>query len=116
MDHLKKYANALRGLNDLERKPETGWVKELSLNERMLAVKHFREILPTALLKQHDHKMAQGKRSLVVVMGDGVCGGCYLRLPWGHRTRNAKAEHLDVCDYCGVFLEWPTASLKKAEA
>jgi predicted nucleic acid-binding Zn-ribbon protein len=104
--NLKKIANALRGLNALEAKPEAGWVKELSPGEKKLAAERFREILPTALLKHHDSRIALGKRSLAIVQ-NGICGACHLQLPSGHRRRKAAADDLDVCDNCGVFLEWP---------
>lgn len=107
MNQLKRIANALRGLNAVEAKPEAGWVKALSPGEKKLAAERFREILPTALLKHHESRIARGKRSLATVQ-NGVCGGCHLRLPSGHRSKRAETPHdLDVCDNCGVFLEWP---------
>jgi len=112
--NLKKIANALRGLNALEAKPEASWVKELSPGEKKLAAERFREILPTALLKHHDSRIAVGKRSLAVVH-NGVCGACHLRLPSGHRSRKAAASDLDVCDNCGAFLEWPVLEVSSPE-
>jgi len=105
MQSLQEIAKTLRRLNDLEAKPPAGWVKVLSPSERRLAVRLCREVLPTSLLKHHDHLIAKGRRSLAGVVR-GVCGGCHLRLPTGHQRRRAAAGSLDVCDYCGVFLEW----------
>lgn len=109
MHNLKKIAATLRGLNDLELKPEAGWVKTLSPGEKSKAIEHFREMLPTALLNHHDNRIARGKRSLALVR-NGVCGGCHLALPSGHRARKTTGSDLDVCDNCGVFLEWPVLS------
>lgn len=109
MHNLKKIAATLRGLNDLEAKPEAGWVKVLSPGEKRIAIERFREFLPTSLLKHHDDRIARGKRSLAWVK-NGICGACHLELPSGHRVRKAAGNDLDVCDNCGVFLEWPLVS------
>jgi len=101
-------------LNDLEAKPTPACVKDLSSGEKNLAIAHFREILPTSLLGHHDSRIARGKRSLAAVK-NGVCGGCHLALPSGHRTRKASGDLLDVCDNCGIFLEWPAARSPEAD-
>jgi len=92
----------LRRLNDLEAVPLAGWAALLTFSERALAIEHARENLPTSLLKHHDMLVAEGKRSISHVKA-GACGGCLVPLP----TERAESGTLDVCDHCGVFLEWP---------
>lgn len=45
----------------------------------------------------------QGKRVVVPVV-DGVCYGCFMRVPTAWASDAARNEELDVCDNCGRFL------------
>jgi len=102
MHDTLQLSRGLRRLNDLEAVPLAGWAAFLTSGERELAIRHTRENLPTSLLKHHDMLVAEGRRSIARVM-EGACGTCLAPLPSGH----AESGPLDVCDHCGVFLEWP---------
>lgn len=120
---MKDYHHCLRGLrrlNELEGPKPAPWVEYLTEGERRLAIAEARRGLPTYLLGHHDRLVARGKRSLAVVRR-GVCGACHIRLPLGHQHPAARGGDLDVCDNCGVFLEWdlseevaPAVSVEKA--
>lgn len=105
MKDLQRCLRGLRRLNELQCKPRALWVTFLTEREREIAIEQAREGLPTYLLGHHDRLVARGKRSLATVR-NGVCGGCHIRLPIGHQHPSARGEDLDVCDNCGVFLEW----------
>jgi len=60
------------------------------------------------LLGHHDRMIARGRPSLTLVR-NGVRGACHLHLPRGHhRAMSGLQRDLDLCDHCGVFLEWST--------
>jgi hypothetical protein len=105
MHDIQKITKSLKRLNDLEARPSSVWVGALTERERRLAVERARQGLPTALLGHHDRMIARGKRSLATVR-NGVCGACHIRLPIGHRRGAVPGGDLDVCDNCGVFIEW----------
>lgn len=105
MQELTHLLRGLRRLNELQARPLAPWAASLTERERDLAVEQARLGLPTYLLGHHDRLVARGKRSLAVVR-NGVCGACHIRLPLGHQHPAARGGDLDVCDNCGVFLEW----------
>lgn len=109
MHDIRRIIEALRRLNDLEAEPIAGWAGALTEREREIAIERAREGLPTSLLGHHDRLIARGKRSLAIVR-NGVCGACHLNLPLGHRHPSRRGDDLDVCDNCGVFLEWAPVS------
>lgn len=106
MNNLQRITKALRRLNELQAKPLAAWTSGLTSAERELAIEHARVGLPTSVLGHHDRLVVRGKRSLAWVH-NGVCGSCHIRLPIGHRNPSARGGDLDVCENCGVFLEWP---------
>lgn len=108
MNQLQKIANALRRLNDLEAMPEAEWARELSPSERAFAIRHFRDALPLSILVHHGSHIAQGRRSLAVVVED-TCGNCGSQLPASVRNRRVARDSLDICEVCGVFLEHPAS-------
>ncbi len=103
--NLHHLITSLRRLNELQCKPHAPWVSMLSDGERSLAIEQARRGVPTSILGHHDRMVQRGKRSLAIVQ-NGVCGACHLKLPIGRRKRMADGHVLDVCDHCGVFLEW----------
>lgn len=106
MHDLSRLLEALKKLNELQCPPLAEWTKAYSPDERRVLIDSLRSQLPTALLGHHDRSVARGRRSLTRV-NNGVCCACHLRLPHGH-FRPKTGPELDVCDNCGVFLEWPT--------
>lgn len=114
MNSISRILRALRKLNDLEVQPLAPWAAALSPGERKICAAQAREGIPTAILGHHDRMAARGKRSLAEVK-DGVCGACHLRLPSGHRGHQREFEDMDVCDNCGVFLEWATPEAASCE-
>ncbi len=114
MNNIQRILDALRQLNDLEVPPLAPWAAALSPGERNLCAAQAREGIPTAILGHHDRMAARGKRSLAKVQ-NGVCGACHLRLPTGHRSHQTEFEEMDVCDNCGVFLEWGNSQSSNQE-
>lgn len=108
MHDLTQLLRTLQKLNDLQSPPLAEWVDVFSPRERKVLIKSLRATLPTSLLGHHDRAISRGRRSLAEVR-KGICGVCHLRLPKGHFRAKLVSE-LDLCDHCGAFLEWPTAS------
>lgn len=106
MNLVESIISSLHRLNELQVEPKAAWAGHLSPGERAHEIERLRALLPATVLGHHDRMVARGKRSLAMVSG-GVCGACRLQLPVGHRI--GRSNDLDVCDNCGVFLEWPRA-------
>lgn len=100
-DHI---LDALRELNHLQIKPP-GSFKKLNKKEQKRQIEALRSLLPTSILGHHDRRIALGRKSLVTVR-KGICGSCYLKLPRGHKPITPANADLDVCDNCGIFLDW----------
>jgi hypothetical protein len=105
MQNIKKCLRGLRRLNELEGPNPAIWVECLTPRERAVALAEARRGLPSQVLGHHERLVARRKRSLAVVR-NGVCGACHIRLPLGHQHPSFRGGDLDVCDNCGVFLEW----------
>ncbi len=103
-DHI---LDALRELNRVQIKPPGSFIK-LSKREQARQIEALRSQLPTSILGHHDRRIASGQKSLVGVR-KGFCGGCHLKLPRGHKPMSPAHANLDVCDNCGIFLDWSGA-------
>jgi hypothetical protein len=114
MHDLSELLAALKKLNELQCPPRAEWTKAYSPDERRVLMDSLRAQLPTSLLGHHDRSVARGRRSLTQVQ-NGVCGACHLRLPRDHFRPNTGHD-LDVCDNCGIFLEWPQPSITATPA
>jgi len=99
--------DALRELNRVQIRPPASFAK-LSKKERTRQIEALRLQLPTSILGHHDRRIATGQKSLVRVR-KGVCGACHLKLPRGHKPIASANADLDVCDNCGIFLDWSEA-------
>lgn len=104
METVSHILEALRALNRVQVRPPASFIK-LSKKEQARQIESLRAQLPTAILGHHDRRIATGQKSLAVVR-KGICGGCHLKLPRGHRSTVAANADLDVCDNCGIFLDW----------
>lgn len=96
--------DTLRDLNQFQIKPPASF-RKLGKREQKRQIEALRSLLPTSILGHHDRRIAQGRKSLVAVR-KGVCGSCYLKLPRGHKPVTPANADLDVCDNCGIFLDW----------
>jgi len=105
MHNLATLLNTLHKLNDLQCAPRQEWTEAFSPGEREVLITSLRATLPTSLLGHHDRLVSRGKRSLAPVL-NGVCGACQIHLLRGH-VRPKLEPDWDLCDHCGVFLEWP---------
>ena len=96
--------DALRELNRVQIRPPATF-RKLSQRAQTRQIEALRQDLPTAILGHHDRRIQTGQKSLVAVRR-GICGACHLKLPRGHKTSASTEMDLDVCDNCGVFLDW----------
>ena len=111
MNEITRLLHALRRLNDLESRPGADWVTALTPGERLQAIAQARHQLPGFLLAHHDRLMGEGRRSFARVRA-GVCGACHLPLSPKGRPLLGEHEGMDICDHCGVFLEWPKSTVR----
>lgn len=115
MVDISDLVNALRRLNEMQFGRLRGWGQALTARERAIAVQLSREALPDGVWTHHERLATRGKRSLAPVK-NRVCGACHIQLPSGHRHPSTRGGDLDVCENCGVFLEWPDSGGDKAPA
>lgn len=104
METVSLILESLRELNRLQIRPPATFTK-LSKKEQKRQIESLRAQLPTAILGHHDRRITTGQKSLAVVR-KGTCGGCHLKLPRGHQSAAKANTDLDVCDNCGIFLDW----------
>lgn len=107
METATHILEALRELNRVQIRPPASFTKQ-SKKAQARQIDALRAQLPTAILGHHDRRIATGQKSLAVVR-KGICGGCHLKLPRGHQSTLSVNNDLDVCDNCGIFLDWSEA-------
>lgn len=109
MQDLERILVQLRRLNELEVQPLAPWAAMLEPRERALEIERARQGLPTSLLGHHDRMVAKGMRSLVGIKG-GCCEACGAKMPEYQESAKVsdRVRILEVCDRCGVFLEYPS--------
>jgi len=113
MKNLQKTIQTLQRLNELQGPHLAAWAEMLSPDERQKAIEKTMGDLSSGMQEKHLSFMRRHKRSLVPVR-NGICGGCHIQLPKGHNTPSAL-DQPDVCEHCGVILDWP-GEIPEAEA
>ena len=61
--------------------------------------------LDPALLKRYELFASKYGRAVVPVI-NGVCYGCFMRLPTAEAYQKDKNERVSSCSKCGRFLYW----------
>ncbi len=74
--------------------------------ERDAKIRKLREKIPAPVLSHFDRLTAVGRKGVALVR-DGVCRGCYLRVPSGTAASLARPRDLFLCDNCGAYLLVP---------
>jgi predicted nucleic acid-binding Zn-ribbon protein len=70
-----------------------------------------RKRLPQPVLAHYDRCRARRRKSVVVMDGNGVCGGCHMRASRGLLVALQRGDEIQVCENCGAYLLWEAASL-----
>jgi predicted nucleic acid-binding Zn-ribbon protein len=74
--------------------------------ERDAKIRKLREKIPAPVLSHFDRLMAMGRKGVALVH-NGICRGCYLRVPSGTAASLARPKDLFLCDNCGAYLLVP---------
>lgn len=74
--------------------------------EREAKIKQLRETVPPPVLAHFDRMIAQGNTGVALVR-NGVCRGCYIRLPSGIAASLIQPKDIFLCDNCGRYLLLP---------
>jgi predicted nucleic acid-binding Zn-ribbon protein len=74
--------------------------------ERDAKIRKLREKVPAPVLSHFDRLIGIGRKGVALVR-DGICRGCYLRVPSGTAASLAQAKDLYLCDNCGAYLLVP---------
>lgn len=77
-------------------------------------IEALRAKVPAPILAHFDRLVKQGKKG-VAEARNGVCTGCYLRLPAAVAARGATHKDLELCENCGAYLAFPEAAAAPAE-
>jgi predicted nucleic acid-binding Zn-ribbon protein len=90
------------------------------LPARQVLLERLRSSVPAPVLAHYLRMVEQGRKGAVVVR-NGVCSGCHLRVASGIVNALASQTDLHLCDNCGAYLmlapeEMPSARAEAASA
>ena len=74
--------------------------------ERDAKMRKLREKIPAPVLSHYDRLVGMGRKGVSIVR-NGICRGCYLRVPSGTAASLAHPKDLYLCDNCGAYLFVP---------
>lgn len=103
MNDALEILNTLIQLDQLDHAPEQSRMPE--------KVEALRRRLPPPILAYYSRCRTQGRKPVVMMSGDGLCRGCSLRASRGVLVALQRGRDIQVCEHCGSYLLWETASL-----
>lgn len=102
-------------LHDLElmiKEATEGAAKEKAMGFKIESLEHLNKA-QTDVAKQVDKDILVRYQKLktrygrpVVPVINGICCGCYIRMPTAQATKIGKNQSLTTCGNCGRFLYW----------
>lgn len=75
------------------------------------ALAALKERLPPSVLAHHERCRARRRKSVVLMGGSGVCGGCHMRGSRGLLSALRRGNEIQVCEHCGRYLLWTDSAL-----
>lgn len=98
MNETLEILNSLIQLDKLDKSPER---KNMEGQAEAL-----RRRLPQPVLAYYDRCRARGRKPVAVMIGDGVCRGCHMRVSRGLLSALQRGDEIQVCEHCGAYLLW----------
>jgi predicted nucleic acid-binding Zn-ribbon protein len=98
MHQVTSYLKELSELESSGRK-----IKEMSTEEKLKRILKLRQLIPETILGHFDRFVKAGKVPIVVVR-NGVCHGCFVRLSSGAHQKLVRQDDLNLCENCGRYI------------
>lgn len=99
--------NTLIQLDKLDHSPE-----RKSMEEKAEAL---RKRLPQPVLAYYERCCVRGRKPVAIMGDNGVCRGCNMGASRGLIAALQRGDKIQVCENCGCYLMWETASLNSTE-
>lgn len=96
-------SNRMRTLVETLLEAQPALLQKQNPAARQAALKRLQEKVPAPVLAHYLRMVDQGRKGAVIVR-NGVCTGCHLRVASGIVCALAKHEDLHLCDNCGAYL------------
>jgi predicted nucleic acid-binding Zn-ribbon protein len=92
-------------LDEAKRERKAGFEVDKHKEELHTAKERVKEKLDSNILNQYNKLSEKYPRAVVPVI-DGVCYGCFMKLPSAFVIRKNKNESINFCPNCGRFIYW----------
>jgi predicted nucleic acid-binding Zn-ribbon protein len=103
MSEIQQTLNALMRLQELDDSSKRQAPPE--------AVAALRKRLPQPVLAHYDRSRARRRKAVVLMCGNGLCGGCHMRASRGLLSALQRGNEIQVCENCGAYLLLEAPSL-----